>query len=322
MSNTPKTPAAAKQTHLVTSEEAGMRLDRLVRGLYAKRPLGWIYGQIRRGGVRVGGKKCPQNHRVAEGDVLELPALPERRERGDAPRDWQGAQPVVLAETSGWLALCKPVGLSVQGGKGTGRQNVVTWLRRAYPAAEYTPAPAHRIDRETSGLLLCAKKASVARRMLQDFKDHRVRKEYLALAQGELLESATVDAPLEKIREGLLRSQVNERGLAARTDFEPLARGGNYTLVLARPRTGRTHQIRAHLSHLGHPLAGDVRYGGEGAPALGIGAGEFLLHAWRMDFPDPDRDVERIRLEAPLPARFGRALARLEMSAPDSPWAP
>ncbi|MEW6776857.1 MAG: RluA family pseudouridine synthase [Bdellovibrionota bacterium] len=300
-----------KLTHTVTSEEAGMRLDRLARKLYAGKPLSWVYRQIRTGGLKASGKKQGQNYRVSEGEVVELPAPKDEKKREAPLPRWEGDEPNFLAEAEGWLAIDKPVGLSVQGGKGTGRQNVVTWLRMKFHGEKYIPAPAHRIDRETSGLILCSKKPSVARRMLQDFKDGRVEKEYLALAQGIIEKPFAVDAPLEKITEGLLRSKVSDKGQPAKTEFVPLASGDELTLLLAKPLTGRTHQIRAHLAYAGHPLAGDQRYGGEEMPEIGLRGGQFFLHAFRLNAPDPDREVERIRLEAPLPEKFWKALEKI-----------
>ena len=302
-------------TRTVGAEEEGMRLDRLVRKLYAKKPLAWVYGEIRRGNVRVNGKKKPQSYRLARGDELTLPAPPAARVKKKPQGRWTGPVPTVIAEEEGWLAVNKPAGLLSQGGNEKSEPSLVDWLAREYPDADFSPAPAHRLDRETSGLILCAKKASAARSLLDQFTEGSVRKEYLALVQAEMSEALVCEAPIAAYREGNFTSQrvVEEGGQEAVTEIIPLARAEGRSLVLAMPRTGRKHQIRVHLSHLGHPLLGDARYGGVGDAKLRIAGGAFLLHAWRLTFSDPAKPARRVKLEAPLPLPFRVALEVLKI---------
>lgn len=308
MSQTPTT------THTVGAEEEGMRLDRLVRKFYAKKPLAWVYGEIRRGNVRVNGKKKPQSYRLAGGDEITLPAPPEARAKKKPRGRWSGPVPTVIAEEEGWLAVNKPAGLLSQGGNEKSEPSLVDWLAREYPDADFTPAPAHRLDRETSGLILCAKKASAARALLDQFTEGSVRKEYLALVQGEMSQALVCEAPIASHREGNFTSQrVMEDGQEAATEIIPLASESGRSLVLAMPRTGRKHQIRVHLAHLGHPLLGDARYGGPDDAKLRIAGGIFLLHAWRLSFSDPTKSARRVRLEAPLPLPFRVALDVLKI---------
>lgn len=297
----------------VDAEQAGMRLDRLIRKLYAKRPLAWVYGEIRRGNVRVNGKKKSQSYRLVRGDEITLPGAPAAAKRKTAA-PWRGSKVPVVAEEDVWLAVNKPAGLLSQGGNEKREPSLIDWLAHAYPDHGFTPAPAHRLDRQTSGLLVCAKKASAARALLEQFTGSGVRKEYLALCEGEIDESTLCEAPIGTRREKNFSVQaVCEDGQEARSEFIPLARSRGRSFVLCLPRTGRKHQIRVHLQHLGHPLVGDARYGGSADEMLRIGKELFLLHAWRLSFADPARPARRIRLEAPLPPAFRIALEVLKI---------
>ena len=305
----------AATTIRIGPEQAGMRLDRLARKLFAKKPLAWVYGEVRRGGFLVNGKKVSQSHRLEEGDEVTLPQAVAGAAQKRAPRrKWTGPKLTVIAEDEGWLAVDKPAGLLSQGGNEKQERSLVDWLASAYPDAEFTPAPAHRLDRQTSGLVLCAKKASVARALLQEFSGSGVRKEYLALVHGELHEPVTCSDPIATERSKDFSTQtVSDEGQDALTELAPLASAREFSLVLALPRTGRKHQIRVHLAHLGHPLVADGRYGGEAAPQLRVEANEFLLHAWRLAFKDPARPGRVVKLEAPLPLAFRAALEALKI---------
>lgn len=178
---------------------------------------------------------------------------------------------------------------------------------------------AHRLDRETSGVLLLALDAEAARAIHEQFLAHGVKKEYLAVVLGDVSwTKKTVDAPIGdeggviKVR----RAVGVEGGDEAITDFERLAHDGRYSLLSAKPRTGRLHQIRAHLASIGHPIAGDKLYHGEGevylkavnksltpADLVSLGAKRQLLHAWRLSFKHPE-DGRPLRFEAPVPADF------------------
>lgn len=294
---------------VVGSEEAGMRLDRLARKLLAGRPLAWVYRQIRTGKLRVDGRKRAESYRLKEGEGVELPESPGKKVRPQLG-PWRGAQPDVVAEAEGWLAIDKPAGLAVQSGEET--NSLIGWLRTRFPDAAHPVAPVHRIDRWTTGLVLCSKRPSAARRLLEAFDHREVGKWYLVLLEGSLAVASRVDAPLKRAAGEPTRAEIAADGASAVTRLVPLAEAEGFTLVLAILETGRLHQIRAHASHTGHPLAGDERYGGNPHLRLGIKPGQFLLHAWRLAFPDPATG-ETQELEAPLPERFDRVLGRLEV---------
>jgi len=168
----------------------------------------------------------------------------------------------------------------------------------------------HRIDKETSGLIVFARSAEAHRRLNRQFETREVEKTYLALVHGVITEDAiSVDAPLRQFGSG--RVAVDPaRGKPSATEFRVLDRFGSHTLVEARPRTGRRHQIRVHLYHLGHPIAGDPLYGGE---ATRRGFARMMLHAWRLELTLPSGRL--LAIEAPIPESFEAALDTLRRAS-------
>ena len=176
---------------------------------------------------------------------------------------------------------------------------------------------AHRLDRETSGALVLALDPDCARSLYEQFVGRSVRKEYLAVVRGAVSwKKKVLDAPLGPEGGEIRVRQAVGKGASAVTEFTRLSTDGRLSLVSAKPRTGRLHQIRAHLAHLGHPVVGDKLYIGEGEAYMkavrreiapddltALGADRQLLHAWRLEFDHP-QDGRRLRLEAPVPADF------------------
>lgn len=175
----------------------------------------------------------------------------------------------------------------------------------------------HRLDAGTSGVLVMARSSQAARLLGDSFREAVVRKRYLALCQGVLERAQVVDAPLARQRG--TKHGVDAAGKAARTAVEPLVKGAQATLVLARPTTGRTHQIRVHMQHLGHPLLGDRLYGGPGftseKPPRAIGRA--MLHAQRLVLPHPKKG-ETLIYEAPPPLDFLNAAAAFGIEMPEA----
>ncbi len=165
----------------------------------------------------------------------------------------------------------------------------------------------HRIDKETSGLIVFARHAEAHRRLNRQFETREVEKTYLALAHGVIAEDAgSIDAPLRQFGSGRVAVDP-ERGKPSATGFCVVKRFGSHTLVEARPRTGRRHQIRVHLYHLGHPIAGDPLYGDE---ATRRGFTRMMLQAWRLELTLPSG--QGLALEAPIPESFEHVLDALE----------
>jgi 23S rRNA pseudouridine1911/1915/1917 synthase len=175
----------------------------------------------------------------------------------------------------------------------------------------------HRLDRDTSGVVLFAKTERARRALVRQFEQRTIRKQYLAVVAGQLdpLEGI-VDAPLCRDPLDRRRVIVDPAGQAASTSYQTLATHGGYALVLAQPRTGRTHQIRAHFASRGVPLVGDGTYLPEGHAAIGLAA-RTMLHAWRLGFTYPGTQ-QRVRLEAPIPDDVWLLLRRLGVDAPEA----
>ena len=212
--------------------------------------------------------------------------------------------PPVIAQGRHWFAIDKPAGLAVHPGPRT-PHSLEQLLPAMAPPNRPVPQAAHRLDRDTSGCLLIARRPSALRRLSAAFAEGRVEKLYWAIVLNPPPEeSGRIDAPLTKAstREGGWQIHPDTSGKPAATGWRILARAPGRALIAFRPETGRTHQIRVHATLLGPDAAilGDPVYGA--ADALGM-----MLHARSLDFPDPDGGPDRLHAEAPMPARFRAA---------------
>jgi 23S rRNA pseudouridine955/2504/2580 synthase len=249
---------------------------------------------------------------------LRRPARPEQQVEDAAPL--LAALPVVY-EDAALLAIDKPAGLAAHGGSGV-RFGVIEALRRQRPEAKFLEL-AHRLDRETSGLLLIGKKRSALVALHDMFRaaGQRADKRYLMLVAGRWMNPVQqVRLPLLKylLESGERRVRVDPEGKPAHSVFRLVARWQRFSLLEARLKTGRTHQLRVHLAHLGHPILGDEKYGDfAGNKALHKeGLKRMALHARLLDFPHPLEAAHRLRLVAPLPAALRRFIAHLSASEP------
>ena len=306
----------------VDEESAGQRLDNFLLRQLKGVPKTHVYRIIRSGEVRVNKGRAAADTRVAAGDTVRLPpvriseAVAEKAELPVPPREFP-----VLLEDEHVLAVDKPAGVAVHGGSGVSF-GVIEQLRRARPAARLLEL-VHRLDRETSGILLVAKKRSALLALQDQFRQRETGKTYLALVAGEWPASRKViDVPLHKYlqADGERRVKVVAPGdpdgmrsitlvKVARQLKLPLPRseegrgeGGVFSLLEVTIKTGRTHQIRVHLASAGHPILGDDKYGDfELNRALQkLGLKRMFLHAWRLQFDHPATG-ERVELLAPLP---------------------
>jgi 23S rRNA pseudouridine955/2504/2580 synthase len=232
----------------------------------------------------------------------------------------------VLHEDEDVLAVNKPAGLAAHPGTGIEGATLVE-MARAYlrtpelPPTEFRPSPAHRLDRETSGVVLVAKHRKAMVRLTELFTSgERVRKSYLALVKGKMpREAGTIDLPLAE-HEQTARSK-SARGVNfqdALTRWKVVASGKEVSLLSVAIETGRTHQIRRHLEAIGHPVAGDRRYGDfafNRSARTRWGLRRMALHAWRLELPHPGTDA-LLRLEAPLPPELVEVLSRANLAAP------
>jgi len=207
------------------------------------------------------------------------------------------------------LVVDKPAGLPVQPGSGHDF-HLVGWLDAqtfGVRTQTYRPAPVHRLDRGTSGLVVVGLTPQASRALSIAFREDQVDKTYAAVVEGQLQTKAgTIDAPLwlrETARASQPKVLVDERGKPAATDYRVLEQAERRALLRLVLHTGRTHQIRAHLAHLGHPIVGDRRYGS----SVDLGRGQFLLHAMELSLPHPVSGA-RLSFASPVPARLSKAI--------------
>ncbi len=308
----------------VSADAAGQRLDKLVRKALRDVPLSHVYKMFRTRKVRVNGARGRAEQLVAEGDVVVIRGDEERLLARPAP----GASAPrvtfqVLYEDADVLAVDKPAGLAAHPGTGIEGATLVemarTYLRTPeLPPTEFRPSPAHRLDRDTSGIVIVAKHRKAMVRLTEIFTDgEEVQKTYLALVKGKMpREAGTIDLPLSE-HEQTARSK-SARGVnfqEAVTRWKVVSSGKEASLLSVRIETGRTHQIRRHLESVGHPVAGDRRYGDFAWNRLARarwGLRRMALHAWKLTLPHPITGAP-LRLEAPLPPELTEVLSRANL---------
>jgi 23S rRNA pseudouridine955/2504/2580 synthase len=300
----------------IDAHEQGQRLDKVLGRLLLGVPRSRIFRLIRRGEVRVNGRRASPELRLAAGDSVRLP--PVRETAPDAPRRVpagmiQLIEHAIIHEDERLLVLDKPGGVAVHGGSGLSF-GVIEALRASRP--QQTLELAHRLDRDTSGVLLVAKRGSSLRALHALLRDGAVQKSYLALLAGRWnLGHKNIDAPLRTdLRVGGERTvKVDAHGKNALTEFKLIEHyGARASLLEAIIHTGRTHQIRVHAAYCGHPVAGDAKYGDEGfneamAP---LGLTRMFLHAHSLSFVWPESGAEQ-SFSAPLPPQLRGVLDQL-----------
>lgn len=274
----------------VDAEQAGQRIDNFLRRELPGVPKGRLYRLLRRGEVRVNGGRVRAEYRLEEGDEVRIPPVRLRPE-GPAPSSKLSAQIVdrVLYEDKRLLVIDKPSGVAVHGGSGISH-GVVELLRHARPELKDLSL-VHRLDRETSGCLVLAKRRSALRELHAKFREGSVEKNYLALVVGDWqFGEIVVDEPLlvQNRKGGERHVVVSRDGKPAQTRMQLSRTFGQYSLLQCSPLTGRTHQIRVHAAFVGHPLVGDERYGEpeENRRAKKYGLPRLFLHAQSIAFPD------------------------------------
>lgn len=290
----------------IDPEYAEQRVDNYLISVLKGVPRSRIYRIIRKGEVRVNKKRVQAHYKLNAGDVLRIPPIRLAPSNPDAVVVSEGLgqrlQQAVLYEDDAVVVLNKPSGLAVHGGSGIDL-GLIEALRklRSEPGLELV----HRLDRETSGCILLARKRSALRQLHADLREGRVEKKYTALAQGTWPRRfSEIRAPLLKnhLKSGERMVVVSEQGKLSHTRFRVLQALPTATLLEAEPVTGRTHQIRVHARFAGCPLAGDSKYGEDAANKQfrSQGLRRLFLHASRLGFTSPVTG-ERLSVEAPLP---------------------
>lgn len=283
-------------------------------------PKSHIYRILRSGEVRVNSKRIDATCRLKLGDLLRIP--PVRSSRPDDNGAPKAAAPQhltqhIIYQDDAILAINKPAGIAVHGGSGISR-GVIEQMRLEHPEFKFLEL-VHRLDRETSGVLLLAKKRSALTEMHRAMRDGEMEKRYLVLVKGKWLNAKqSVKLPLLKYLtdSGERRVSVNEEGQTAHTIFTLEKSWPEFSLLEAELKTGRTHQIRVHLTHLGFPLAGDDKYGDFplNKQLQKRGLKRMFLHAFRLAFKHP-LTGEKLVLEAPLPEALESFLKQLDIEA-------
>jgi 23S rRNA pseudouridine1911/1915/1917 synthase len=311
---------------IVSPEEAGLRLDRFVSSHSAELSRTRVQELIEAGLVVLNGKPAKDSHKVRADDVVEVTPTPRPAMKAEAeqiPLD-------ILYEDDDLIAVNKAAGMTVHAGAGNSRGTLVNALLGRGQALSQggdplRPGIVHRIDKETSGILLVAKNDFAHAKLADSFRERTVQKTYLALVQGILTEErGRIELPIA--RDPVRRNRMTAKRSASltnarRTDWRVLARIDSATLLEVQLHTGRTHQIRVHFSALRHPVVGDTLYGASGQLQVGnvsLAALERnFLHAAKLGFRQP-RTGQTIQLTAPLPAELRDYLTKLTAAAGES----
>jgi len=300
----------------VGEDHAGQRLDNFLLRELRGVPRTRLYRALRTGEIRVNKRRAKPDQRLVAGDSIRLPPLTGVRdpeaESPAAPAFWQRELAGrIVFEDEGLMVLDKPAGLAVHGGSGLS-YGLIETLRQMRPEGGFLEL-VHRLDRDTSGCLLIARKPAVLRDLHAQLRGDGVDKRYVALAEGAWprycrLVSAALHRNVLQSGERMVR--VSQEGKASQTRFVVRERLSGSTLIEAQPLTGRTHQIRVHAQHAGHPLLGDAKYGSDGGIALAraIGLKRLFLHAESLTFRYGGKSI---RIEAPLAIELQAALERL-----------
>ncbi len=287
-----------------TADEKGARLDKYVAAKHPELSRSHVQRLIADGLVTVNGQAAKPGHRLNIGDRLKVvvpPAPPSRLEPEAMPLN-------ILYEDDDLLAVDKPAGLTVHPAPGHPSHTLINAILAHFPhladiGDSLRPGVVHRLDKDTSGVMLVAKNSSAQINLGQQFKSHSVSKAYLVLVKGKLTpEEGVIEADIGRDPRNRKRMAVVDKGREARTEYSVIRYIGDYTLLEVRPETGRTHQIRVHLAAIGFPVVGDKVYGVK-SPHLS----RQFMHACRLGFKLPSTG-EYIEFKSELPPDLEQAL--------------
>ena len=301
----------------IDAEQDGQRIDNFLKTQLKGVPKSLIYRILRKGEVRVNKKRIKPEYKLCAGDEIRVPPVRVAEENALPSSKLSSVQALasqIIYEDDVIIVLNKPSGLAVHGGSGLSF-GVIEGLRALRPESKFLEL-VHRLDRDTSGLLLVAKKRSALKHLHEQLRVKTMRKQYLALVRGQWQPHVkVVNAPLLKniLQSGERIVRVNSDGKPSETRFQIVQKFANATLVMASPITGRTHQIRVHTAHAGHPIACDDKYGERAfdEQVKLAGLNRLFLHAYRLTFTHPVTDKD-LALEAPLGKELQAVLDRLE----------
>jgi 23S rRNA pseudouridine955/2504/2580 synthase len=310
---------AADQVSMIKIDEewAGQRIDNFLIRICKGVPKSHVYRILRSGEVRVNKGRVGADYRLEAGDLVRVPPIRIAAPEVEAPTWMPAPSYSIVHEDDYVLVIDKPAGLAVHGGSGVSF-GVIEQLRNARPQAKFLEL-VHRLDRETSGLLMIAKRRSALVALHEQIRENKIDKRYLACVVGDWHDARrAVKVPLHKYltADGERRVRVQDDGLASHTIFNLIERFEHYALLECELKTGRTHQIRVHLQHLGTPIVGDEKYGdfalNRRLSRSGVRPGikRMFLHACKLRFTHPGSG-ESVELQAPLPADCGQFIDQL-----------
>ena len=316
MPHTARSSSSAEVQLLEVDEEhAGQRLDNFLIKKIKGVPKSRLYRLLRKGEIRINKGRRRANYRLNTGDVVRIPPI---RSSASTPKivkpaDLKWLLDCVIYEDDVLMAINKPSGLAVHGGSGISL-GLIESLRQLYPKARFLEL-VHRLDRDTSGCILVAKKRAVLVALQAQLQQGQIDKRYQALVKGEWGKARTLKAPLERIARpnGERWVQVSESGKQARSRVLTVKQYPLAALVEIQLLTGRTHQARVHTAHEGHPIAGDEKYGDREFNAVmkKVGLQRLFLHARSISFEHPREHCE-MKIEAPLSSDLEQALEKLK----------
>ena len=306
----------------IDDERAGQRIDNYLMSQLKGVPRSRIYRLLRKGEVRVNKGRIKPDYKIRAGDLIRIPPVRVAARSGDqqqVPAEGllSRIESSIIYQDKELLILNKPSGFAVHGGSGISF-GVIETLRSLYPT-EKSLELVHRLDRDTSGCLIIAKKRNVLKSLHEQLKNNEIRKTYIALVKGQWQGGAqTIDAPLKKniLKSGERIVSVDPSGKTAQSIFKPVKVYADATLVEVELITGRTHQIRVHAAHVGYPIAGDEKYG-QRAFNLTMkqrGLNRLFLHAKALSFKHP-KSEETINVVAPMGNELEQVLANCETNA-------
>jgi 23S rRNA pseudouridine1911/1915/1917 synthase len=282
---------------MITEEQVGKRLDVVAVSIMPRLSRAFVQKLCDMGKVFVNGSEAKPGYKVKRGDKIEI-----NYDEAELEQIPEIELPIVY-EDDDCLVLNKPVGvLTHSKGAFNPEATVATFLRSHVNGMEGDRAGiVHRLDRATSGVIICAKNPVALAWLQKQFSQRKTKKTYIAIVQGQLAEPhAVIDMPIERNPQKPQTFRVGANGKSALTEYKVLAQNNKLSMLELTPQTGRTHQLRVHLSHIGHPIVGDELYGDQPAKRL-------FLHALKLEITLPNK--ERKTFEAPLPSEFNEVIA-------------
>lgn len=312
----------------IGKNEAGQRLDKFLAKYMNLAPKSFFYKMMRKKNITLNGRKCEGAEKLAEGDLVKLFLSDETidgftEKKAPVFRKNAAQKLNVLYEDADILLVNKPSGMLSQKAKDTDVslvEHLIQYLMDTGAVTEesmrtFRPSVCNRLDRNTSGIVACGKSLAGLQMLSEIFRDRSVHKYYQCIVGGAMRESKTIDGWLlkdEKTNKVQIFSKPVPESLEIHTKYEPLASNGSYTLLKVTLLTGRSHQIRAHLASIGHPIVGDTKYGKKtDRAAQTYQIKSQLLHSFLLEFPELEEPFSHLsgkKVEAPLPKEFERVI--------------